>query len=75
MTDLSIPESLKEIRRQPALTQGQLAHRSDASFMSVNHWERGRRRPIPIALDNNKTRAGQANIDVADFTEAQQAGR
>lgn len=75
MTELNIPGLLKEIRRQLGLTQEQLAHRIRVSFTSVNHWERGRRRPIPIALDKIKTLAEQAKIDLADFTEAEEGGR
>jgi type I restriction enzyme M protein len=72
MTELSIPRLLKEIRRRLGLTQEQLAHRIGVSFTSVNHWERGRRRPIPIALDKIKTLAQQANINLADFTKAEE---
>ena len=57
------------------LTQEQLALRIRVSFTSVNHWERGRRRPIPIALDKIKTLAEQAQIDLAAFTEAEEGGR
>lgn len=75
MTELNIPGLLKEIRRQLGLTQEQLGHRIGVSFTSVNHWERGRRRPIPIALDKIKTLAEQAKIDLADFTEAEEGRR
>lgn len=68
MKELNIPALLKDIRRQFGLTQEQLAHRIGVSFTSVNHWERGRRRPIPIALDKVKAVARQAKIDLADFT-------
>ena len=75
MTGLNIPGLLKEIRRELGLTQEQLAHRIGVSFTSVNHWERGRRRPIPIALDKIKTLAQEANLDLADFTQPEEEGR
>jgi len=75
MTGLNIPGLLKEIRRELGLTQEQLAHRIGVSFTSVNHWERGRRRPIPIALDKIKTLAQEANLNLADFTQPEEEGR
>jgi putative transcriptional regulator len=75
MTELNIPSLLKEIRRQLGMTQEQLAHQIGVSFTSVNQWERGRRRPIPMAIEKIKTLAKKANIDLANFSDADDGGR
>ncbi len=72
MTELDNPSLLKEIRRKLGLSQEKLAHRIGVSFTSVNHWERGRRRPIPIALTKIKNLARKANIDLAEYTEIEE---
>ena len=43
------PRLLKMIRRTLHLTQEQLAHRIGVSFVTVNEWENGKRKPSPLA--------------------------
>ena len=43
------PRLLKTIRRTLRLTQEQLAHRLGVSFVTVNEWENGKRKPSPLA--------------------------
>ncbi len=41
---------MKEIRKRLGLTQLQFAKILGVSFQSVNRWERGRTKPLPIVL-------------------------
>jgi putative transcriptional regulator len=43
------PHLIKAIRRKLSLTQEQLAHRLGVSFVTVNEWENGKRKPSPLA--------------------------
>jgi DNA-binding transcriptional regulator YiaG len=43
------PRLLKAICRKLSLTQEQLAHRLGVSFVTVNEWENGKRKPSPLA--------------------------
>ena len=43
------PRLLKTIRKTLSLTQEQLAHRLGVSFVTVNGWENGKRKPSPLA--------------------------
>ena len=47
---LSTAVLVKEIRKRLGLTQLQFAKILGVSFQSVNRWERGRTKPLPIAL-------------------------
>jgi transcriptional regulator with XRE-family HTH domain len=41
---------VKETRKRLGLTQLQLAQTLGVSFQSVNRWERGKTKPLPIVL-------------------------
>ncbi len=45
----NFPETIKEVRRQLALTQEELAHAIGVSFATVNRWENGRTVPSKLA--------------------------
>ncbi len=45
----NVPRLLKSIRKTLSLTQEQLAHRLGVSFVTVNEWENGKRKPSPLA--------------------------
>lgn len=45
----NVPQILKKIRKTLNLTQEQLAQRLRVSFVTVNEWENGKRRPSPLA--------------------------
>ncbi len=47
---LSTAVLVKETRKRLGLTQLQFAKTLGVSFQSVNRWERGRTKPLPIAL-------------------------
>lgn len=46
----SIPMLVKETRKRLGLTQLQFAQTLGVSFQSVNRWERGKTKPLPIVL-------------------------
>lgn len=45
----NFPETVKEVRRQLALSQEELAHALGVSFATVNRWENGRTIPSKLA--------------------------
>ena len=47
---LSTAELVKETRKRLGLTQLQFAKTLGVSFQSVNRWERGKTKPLPIIL-------------------------
>ena len=47
---LSTAVLVKETRKRLELTQLQFAKTLGVSFQSVNRWERGRTKPLPIVL-------------------------
>jgi DNA-binding transcriptional regulator YiaG len=47
---LSTAMLVKEIRKRLGLTQVQFAQALGVSFQSVNRWERGKTKPLPIVL-------------------------
>ena len=63
----NFPETVKEVRRQLALSQEELAQALGVSFATVNCWENGKTMPSKLALAtfNNfcsrMTRQGRLN--------------
>jgi DNA-binding transcriptional regulator YiaG len=47
---LSTAVLVKETRKRLGLTQLQFAKTLEVSFQSVNRWERGKTKPLPIIL-------------------------
>jgi DNA-binding transcriptional regulator YiaG len=47
---LSTPVLVKETRKRLGLTQLQFARVLGVSFQSVNRWERGKTKPLPLAI-------------------------
>jgi DNA-binding transcriptional regulator YiaG len=45
----NIPETVKEVRRQLAISQEELAQALGVSFATVNRWENGRTVPSKLA--------------------------
>ena len=41
----NFPETVKEVRQQPALSQEELVHELGVSFATINHWENCRTAP------------------------------
>jgi len=44
----NFPETVKEVRRQLALSQEELAHALGVSFATVNRWENGKTVPSKL---------------------------
>jgi DNA-binding transcriptional regulator YiaG len=49
-SSLSTAVLVKEIQKRLGLTQVQFAQALGVSFQSVNRWERGKTKPLPIVL-------------------------
>lgn len=70
--DQSLPELVKEIRKQLSLSQEDLARELGISFATVNRWENGLVKPSKLAkaqLDNfcsKMTRRGKLKLTVGD---------
>lgn len=62
MTNIDIPNTLRSIRTQLALTQEQLAARLEVSFATVNRWEGGASKPQKAALQAIVALAGEAGV-------------
>jgi DNA-binding transcriptional regulator YiaG len=69
----NFPETVKEVRRQLALSQEELAHALGVSFATVNRWENGKTIPSKLAMKQftvflrGQTRSGKLNLDNKDI--------
>ncbi|GAB4346240.1 MAG: hypothetical protein Kow0089_23570 [Desulfobulbaceae bacterium] len=69
----NFPETVKEVRRQLALSQEELAHALGVSFATVNRWENGKTLPSKLAMKQfaafcaGQTRSGKLNLDNKDI--------
>lgn len=45
------PARVKSIRRKLGLTQTEMAERIGVSFATINRWENGQTRPMPLAWE------------------------
>ncbi len=50
MSNRSTAALVKNLRRQLRLTQEQFAHRVGVTYSTVNHWENGKRTPLPFLV-------------------------
>lgn len=48
MRKRNIPSLVKDLRRRLDLTQEQFAQRVGVTYSTVNHWENGKRLPLPF---------------------------
>lgn len=46
----TVPALVRELRHRLALTQEQFAHRIGVTYSTVNHWENGKRVPLPFLV-------------------------
>ncbi len=70
MKNTDIPALIRELRQRLDLTQEQFAQRVGVTYSTVNHWENGKRVPLPFLvkrlvemkeeLDSRDLRAPQA---------------
>ncbi len=45
-----IPALVRELRQRLDLTQEQFAHKVGVTYSTVNHWENGKRVPLPFLI-------------------------
>ncbi|MGQ9591416.1 MAG: helix-turn-helix transcriptional regulator [Planctomycetota bacterium] len=50
MKNEDIPALIRELRQRLDLTQEQFAHRVGVTYSTVNHWENGKRVPLPVLV-------------------------
>ena len=48
--DTDIPTLVREVRERLHMTQEQFAHKVGVTYSTVNHWENGKRLPLPFLL-------------------------
>ncbi len=74
---LSTAVLVKEIRKRLGLTQVQFAEVLGVSFQSVNRWERGKTKPLPIILKQIKVMVkemGESGSDLLERCESERGG-
>ncbi|MEA5512262.1 helix-turn-helix domain-containing protein [Crocosphaera sp. UHCC 0190] len=70
MTDsLNLPLLVKQTRKRLALTQLEFAQRLGVSFQTVNRWENGKTKPLPMALKLIEQELQQMGIQGTDLLE------
>lgn len=55
------PEEIKALRKKLKLSQEGMGHLIGVSFTTINRWEKGKRKPIPLALAKLKQILGENN--------------
>lgn len=50
MNAVDIPALIKTLRKRLGLTQEQFAQRVGVTYSTVNHWENGKRMPLPFLV-------------------------
>jgi transcriptional regulator with XRE-family HTH domain len=50
MNSVDIPALIKALRKRLGLTQEQFAQRVGVTYSTVNHWENGKRTPLPFLV-------------------------
>jgi transcriptional regulator with XRE-family HTH domain len=72
---ISFPTLVREIRRARQLTQEQLARELQVTFSTVNGWENGKHRPIPVLAKRLLEMAADSNVPSGRFTATSQAAK
>ena len=66
---LSTAVLVKETRKRLGLTQLQFAKTLEVSFQSVNRWERGKTKPLPIILKQIEVMVKEMGESGSDLLE------
>jgi DNA-binding transcriptional regulator YiaG len=66
---LSTAALVKETRKRLGLTQLQFAQTLGVSFQSVNRWERGKTKPLPIVLKQIEVMVKEMGDQAQDLLE------
>jgi len=72
---ISFPILVREIRRARHLTQEQLARELQVTFSTVNGWENGKHRPIPVLAKRLLEIAAAADVPSGRFTATSQSAK
>ena len=67
LTAIDIPALVREIRKSRQMTQEQLARELEVTFSTVNGWENGKHRPIPVLARKLVELAEAADIPPARY--------
>jgi DNA-binding transcriptional regulator YiaG len=72
---LSTAVLVKETRKRLGLTQLQFAKTLGVSFQSVNRWERGKTKPLPIVLKQIEVMVKEMGAHGSDLLERYESER
>ena len=72
---ISFPMLVREIRRARHLTQEQLARELQVTFSTVNGWENGKHRPIPVLAKRLLEIAAASDVPKDRFTPTSKAAK
>ena len=64
MKNEAVSALVKELRRRLHLTQEQFAQRVGVTYSTVNHWENGKRMPLPFLV--KRLREMKEELDARD---------
>ncbi len=70
MENKDITRMIKELRSKLGLTQEQFAQKVGVTFVTMNNWEKGHRRPHPFLLKkllSMANKSGLKNIEKKDM--------
>ena len=62
MENKDITRMIKELRKRLGLTQEQFAQKVGVTFVTVNNWEKGHRRPHPFLLKKLLSMANKTGL-------------
>jgi len=72
---LSTAVLVKETRKRLGLTQLQFSKTLGVSFQSVNRWERGKTKPLPIVLKQIEVMVKEMGVRGSDLLERYESER
>jgi putative transcriptional regulator len=71
---VDIPALVRAIRRSRGLTQEQLARELGVTFSTVNGWENGKHRPLPLLVKTLCEIAGKLGLEIPEMREKAEHG-
>jgi len=66
---IHIPALVRAIRKARGLTQEQLARELGVTFSTVNGWENGKHRPLPVLVRTLSEIAGKLGLEIPETRE------
>jgi len=71
---VDIPALVRAIRKSRGLTQEQLARELGVTFSTVNGWENGKHRPLPLLVRTLSEIAGKLGLEIPETREDAEPG-